>query len=139
MINWGRWLIRLLIMVLVILAENVVGIPIFSIILSSMFSQRLPRSWRLGLMVSVGLVMAAVYMVPLSQVVLVLGVCFLWLRYGKEVVASKFIRLVSTGVLGSLILLILNSWHLRWQYGVYLLMISLVSFSILKRHKLRAS
>ncbi|MBU0579169.1 hypothetical protein KKE34_01545 [Patescibacteria group bacterium] len=135
MIDWGRWLLRVLIVILVVLVERVVGIPMLSILLTSLFCSRLNKFWCYGLMLFSGLVIASLFMISLSKVMIILGLSFLWFKHGRGLVASQFVRLVIAGVLGAIAVVILSGALWQWKYLVHVLIVILVSFLGLKRHK----
>jgi len=73
-------------------------------------------------------------MISFSKVFLVVGGSYIWLRYGHQLIASKVIRLISGGLIGSIIL-VANLNDLRLSQLLYAVLVILISLLWLKRHK----
>jgi len=127
---------QVLAIILVMLVERVIGIPMLSIILTSLFCSRLNQVWRYGLLLVSSLIIAALFMLPLSRVVMILGASLLWLNYGKSIVASRFIRLILAGAGGAVVLMFSSYGGVHWQYLIYVFIVTIISFLGLKRRKL---
>jgi|GEM_PF-966245 hypothetical protein len=135
MIYWGRWLIRLLLIILVGLFERVIGLPVITIILTSLYASRLDQGWRWGLLVIVGMMMAVLFMLPFSFSWLVISFSYIWLNYAKKLFPSYIIRLTIGSMIGSVAIVILSFGQISMQQLIYGLAAVFVAIIWLKRHR----
>ena len=136
MINWGRWLVRLLLVILVGLFERVMGLPVAMIILTSLYAGRLDQGWRWGLLLVVATLTAALFMVPLSMAWLVIGSSYLWSKHARQFLPSRILRLITGGLVGSVVLIMIGLGQIHSRQLVYGLLAIVFCTIWLKRHRL---
>ena len=135
MIYFQRWLTRLLLIVLVGLFERVMGLPVMMIVLTSLYAGCLDRFWRWGLLLVVGVMMAALFMVPLSISWLVMSLSYVWSKHARRLFSSKAMRLIVGSIVGSVTLVIFSFGQVYLQQLIYGVIAIFIYVVWLKRHR----
>ena len=135
MIYWVRWLIRLLLIILIGLLERVMGLPIVLILLSSLYAGRLDKYWRWSLLLLVGLLTAALFMVPLYLAWLVVGGSYLWVKHARQLLPSGVTRLIVGSLVGSGVVASYDLGQIYLGQLVYGLIAVLICLVWLKRYR----
>ncbi len=135
MIYFQRWLTRLLLIVLVGLFERVMGLPVMMIVLTSLYAGRLDRWWRWGLLLVVGVMMAALFMTPLSISWLVISLSYVWSKHARRLFSSKAMRLIVGSIVGSVTLVIFSFGQVYLQQLIYGVIAIFIYVVWLKRHR----
>jgi len=135
MIYFQRWLIRLLIIIIVGLFERVMGLPVMMIVLTSLYAGCLDRFWRWGLLLVVGVMMAALFMTPFSISWLVISLSYIWSKHARQLFSSKAMRLIVGSIIGSVTLVIFSFGQVYLQQLIYGVIAIFTYVVWLKRHQ----
>ncbi len=136
MINWGRWLVRLLLIIVVGVFERVMGLPVVMIVLTSLYAGRLDRVWRWGLLLVVGLLTAALFMTPLFISWLVISLSYIWAKHARQFLPSRTIRLIVGSLAASVVLVISGFGQIYLRQLIYGAVAIIFCAVWLKRHRL---
>lgn len=135
MINWGRWLIRLALIIVVGLFERVMGLPVVMLLMTSLYAARLDQGWRWGLLLVVGVLTAALFMTQFSIAWLVIGLSYIWTKHARQLLPSRIIRLIVGSLVGSVALVMFSLGQIYFRQLVYGLVAVLICIIWLKRHR----
>jgi hypothetical protein len=134
-INWSRWLVRLLLIIIVGVFERVMGLPVVMIVLTSLYAGRLDRFWRWGLLLVVGVLTAALFMTPLFISWLIVSLSYIWTNHTRQFFPSKTIRLTMGGLIGSVVLVIFGLGQINFRQLIYGMVAIIFCAVWLKRHR----
>jgi hypothetical protein len=111
------------------------GLPVMMIVLTSLYAGRLDRGWRWGLLLAVGVMMAALFMVPLSISWLVMSLSYVWSKHARRLFSSKAMRLIVGSIVGSVTLVIFSFGQVYLQQLIYGVIAIFIYVVWLKRHR----
>ena len=135
MINLGRWLIKLALIVLVSLFERVMGFPVVVMMLTSLYAARLDQGWRWGLLLAVGVLTSTLFMTPLSITWLVIGLNYIWTKHSQQLLPSRVMRLIIGSLVGSVVLVIFSYGQIYLRQLVYGLIAIFICIIWFKRYR----
>jgi hypothetical protein len=135
MINLGRWLIKLALIVLVSLFERVMGFPVVVMMLTSLYAARLDQGWRWGLLLAVGVLTSTLFMTPLSITWLVIGLNYIWAKHAQQLLPSRVMRLIIGSLVGSVVLVIFSYGQIYLRQLVYGLIAIFICIIWFKRYR----
>lgn len=130
-----RWIIRLLLILGVSFFEKAMGLPIVTILLTSLYANRLDRKWHWGLLAGSAVMLSVLLMIKLSLSWLVISASYLIVRYAQKILSSRLSRLVMSSFLGSLILAIVGFGDVDAGQIIYGLAAILICILWLKRSR----
>jgi hypothetical protein len=114
MIYWGRWLIRLGIIIVISFLEKVMGLPVIMLMLTSLYAGRLDKGWRWGLISIVSLMTAVLFMASIPMAWLVVSLSYLWSKHARQLLPSRVIRLVIGSSVGAAMIAIITPGYSLW-------------------------
>jgi len=135
MIYWGRWLVRLSIIMVVSFLERVLGLPVVMMMLTSLYASRLDKGWRWGLIGVVSLIMIALFMTPFSIAWLIVSLSYLWFKHAQQFLSSKVIRLIVGSFMGAVMVVIFGFGQIYWRQLVYGVVATFMCIVWFKRHQ----
>ncbi len=135
MINWLKILIKLGLIIAVGFFERVMGLPMVVFLMTSLYAHRLDSQWRWGLMGVVSLGIGVLFMVPWSIAWLVLNLSYLWFFYTKKLFPSQMIRLITSSLIGAIVIVVFGFGQVNLKQLSYGLIATLASVIWLKKHR----
>lgn len=106
--KFGRWLIKVVFIFLILLIEKVMGVPVLTLLFSVAVASRLSLIWKWAFLIIITFLLGTIFMVNLAEVWGIVSCSYLFYKYGQKFISSHLVRLSGVSFLGAFLLVILG-------------------------------